>query len=176
MNDELKLPTALDTLPLDKETAEIAQQIISEQDFEKLKDLTKLFNVTAAKKNTLRVIKLSNLLDKVSDQMLERFENQPDMFSNKDLLDYMTVTQNAITRASDSLSRIDETPLIQVNQQKNEINVTVNDGLSNMSRESKTKIVDAVKALLSQARSLDVIENSDTESVIDIEENIHGEN
>ena len=39
------------------------------------------------------VVKLSNLLNKVEDQAIERFERRPDQVSNKELLEYMNVSQ-----------------------------------------------------------------------------------
>ena len=104
----------------DKDIPEIPLVIdlyTDENDIDKVKDLTHLFNLNQAKKNVLRVLKLNSLLDKVSDQMIERFTKQPGAFSNSDLLNYMQVTQSAIDRANKALNLVDETPAIQINQQ-----------------------------------------------------------
>ena len=45
----------------------LAQDILNTDDPKKVKDLTALFNMNQSKKNVLRVLKLSELLDKISD-------------------------------------------------------------------------------------------------------------
>lgn len=150
MNENNNLDNTLDIIPLQQEEAEVAYKIIEERDIDKVKDLAHLFNLNQSKKNLLRVIKLNSLLDKVSDQMIERFEKTPGAFSNKDLLDYMQVTQAAIDRANKSLELIDETPAIQL-QQNNQVNINVVDTLD---RESRERITDAVKAILQRAKSI----------------------
>ena len=45
----------------------LAQDILNTDDPKKVKDLTTLFNMNQSKKNVLRVLKLSELLDKISD-------------------------------------------------------------------------------------------------------------
>lgn len=52
-----------------------------------------------AKKNALRVLKLNDLLDQVSDKMMERFEKRPEEFSHRDLIDYMNTVSTTIERA-----------------------------------------------------------------------------
>lgn len=150
MNENNSLDKTLDIIPLQQEEAEVAHRIIEERDIDKVKDLAHLFNLNQSKKNLLRVIKLNSLLDKVSDQMIERFEKTPGAFSNKDLLDYMQVTQAAIDRANKSLELIDETPAIQL-QQNNQVNINVVDTLD---RESRERITDAVKAILQRAKTI----------------------
>ena len=116
----------LNLIPLDSKTKEIAQKIIDEDSLDKVKDLTHLFNLNQAKKNVLRILKLNTLLDKVSDTMIERFEQTPGQFSNADLLNYMQVTQSAIDRANKSLNMVDESQAITLNQ-VNQVNLNVGD-------------------------------------------------
>lgn len=140
MTDEEK---TVQSIPLDTKTQEIADRIIQEEDADKIRDLTHLFNLNQAKKNVLRVMKLNSLLDKVSDTMIDRFEKRPGEFSNKDLLDYMQVTQNQIDRANKSLDIVKDAPAISFNQ-NNQVNI-IADGLD---RESKGRVADAIKAIL----------------------------
>lgn len=140
---------AVDVIPLDKKTTVLAQEIIDEEDLDRVKSLTTLFNLNQAKKNVLRIIKLNSLLDKVSNQMIERFEKKPGEFSNGDLLEYLTVTQSAIDRAQKSLDLVDDTPAIQL-QQNNQVNINLGDSLD---RESKERVTDAVKAILARIKS-----------------------
>lgn len=155
----------INSIPLDARTAVLAQEIVDEEDLDKVKSYTNLFNLNQAKKNVLRIMKLNSLLDKVSDQMLERFEKKPGEFSNADLLEYFTVTQSAIDRAQKSLDIVDETPAIQL--QQNNVNITLGDSLD---RESKERVTDAVKAILARVKSTP-IDITDEADVIDITPN-----
>ena len=87
-------------IPLDDSSNELAQKIINENDLTTVQNLTHLFNLNQAKKNVLRVIKMSSLLDKITDQITERVERRPGEFSNNDLLNYMNVVQASIDRAN----------------------------------------------------------------------------
>ena len=60
----------------------ILNQIITETDENKTRDLTHLFNANQNKKTMVRVNKLSNLLDTITDQALARFTARPDEISN----------------------------------------------------------------------------------------------
>lgn len=131
---------------LDDQTLTIAKDILAENDLKKVKDLTHLFNLNMSKKNAIRVMTMNGLLDKITDQMVTRFEKHPDNFSNADLLNYLQVTQNAMEKASKSLNLVDETPAIQINH-NNQVNVNILDGLD---RESRERIAAALKAVLSK--------------------------
>lgn len=159
MDDQKFSPQDLvDIIPLEKDSADLAQQIIAEKDISKLKDLTYLFNLNQTKKNVLRVLKLNQLLDKVSDQMLDRFSKREHDFSNSDLLNYMTITQNAIDRANKSLNLVDEAPAIQINTQ-----VNINQVEDTLDRESRNKIAEAIKAIMNRVNASD---NKDISSLI----------
>lgn len=146
----------INMIPIDEETANLANDIISETDFNKTQQMVKLFNLQQAKKNVLRVLKLNSLLDKVSDQMITRFTQRPDEFNNNDLLQYLQVTQSAIDRANKALNLVDEAPAIQINQQVNNINVG-----EPLDRDSKIKIAEAVKAILEKSKQLNVMQSDE---------------
>ena len=160
-NNEIIKP--LDLQPLDNQTKQIAQEILDEQDIERVKDLTNLFNLNAQKRNVMRVIKMNELLDKVTDQVVERFEKRPDNFSNEDLIKYMQVTENAIDRANKNLNLVEETPAIQYLQQNN-VNITIDNGLD---RDARERVMDAVKAFLAQSSHTP----PQDEVVVEIDEN-----
>ena len=141
-----ELSTKLNLAPLDNQTKQIAQQILDEQDVDKVKDLTALFNLNAQKRNVMRVIRMNELLDNVTDRVIERFEKTPDNFSNDDLIKYMQVTEAAIERANKQLNLVDETPAIQL-QQNNQVNVNIIDSLD---RDSRERVADALKAIFSR--------------------------
>lgn len=138
----------INTSAIKKEVEGLAQQIIDEPDVEKTKDLIELFNWNMQKKNALRILKLEGLLDSVSDQMIERFEKRPGEFSNSDLLNYLQTIQTTLDKTSQNLTKADETPKIQL-QQNNQVNVNILDGFD---RESKGRIADAIKAILQDAQ------------------------
>ena len=148
----------LNPQPLDSKNNEIAQKILDAETVEETKDLTALFNLNSQKRNVLRVLKMNNLLDKVTDQIIERFEKNPHLFTNEDLLKYMQVTENAIDRANKNLNMVEETPPIQLLQQ-NQVNININQGLN---RESRQRVIETVQAILNSSQ------NNSTEDVIDI--------
>lgn len=136
----------LNTAPIDSQTAEIAQQILDECDIDKVKDLTNLFNLNAQKRNVIRVLKMNDLLDRVTDQVMTRFERTPDNFSNEDLIKFMQVTENSIDKANKSLSLVEQTPAIQY-QQNNQVNINIG---TELDRESRQRVTDTVQSILSK--------------------------
>lgn len=165
------LPAELDNL--DEETAAAVNAIVSAKTQDELTQGIALFNISQKKKNTAREMALSNLLDDVIKQAAKRFKNRPDEFSNADVLAYMNTTAAQIDRAHKIINEVDERPAIQVNSQKNEINVNIMPGID--SQESKNKVIDTVKAIMSaissnaadQARHEEGIEQNDT-PVVDV--------
>lgn len=141
----ISIDDLISVIPLDNQTAKVTNELIEEQDLDKVKNLTKLFNLNQAKRNAIRVMKLNSLLDKVSDQMIERFDKKPGEFSNKELLDYMSVVQSTIDRANKSIELVDQTPAIIINQQNNQVNI---DNSPVLDRESRMRVVEAVKGIM----------------------------
>lgn len=140
MEEELSLKKISGSELLDAKSEEIVNSIINETDSDKLKNLIAVFNSNQSKKDIVRNNVFSILLDKISMQMLERFEKNPNAFSNKDLIDYLNAIKSAKSGKIDT-ETIDA-PAIQNNTQ---INVTMVDGLN---RESKERVVGAVQAIL----------------------------
>lgn len=152
--DEM-LPAEIDTVPLEEETTKVIGEIVKAKNAEELKSYTDMFSLNMAKKNALRIAKLQNLLDKVNDNAIDRFTNHPDEFSNKEVLDYMKAVQDQITASSKALETVGDKPMIQINNQKNEVNINMDSPMGTFTRESKNKVTDAVKALLSLATASD---------------------
>lgn len=136
---------------LSEESKALIEQIIAETDEQKARDLTSLFNANQNKKTMVRVNKLSDLLDTITDQALARFTARPDEISNKELFDGLKIVQDLIERGQKQVSGAGETPLIQVNQQTNEVNIggTAN----NLSRDSRERVKMAVFGLLNSISS-----------------------
>lgn len=131
---------------LNEESLALISQIIAEKDEQKARDLTYLFNANQNKKTMVRVNKLSDLLDTITDQALARFTSRPDEISNKELFDGLKVVQDLIERGQKQVSGAGETPLIQVNQQTNEVNIGGAPGTLN--RDSRERVKSAVLGLL----------------------------
>lgn len=164
MKDEIVLSNDLNTEPLDSRTQKIAQEILDTEDIDKVKDLTNLFNLNTKKRNVMRVLKMTQLLDSVTDKVIERFEKTPDNFSNEDLLKYMQVTENAIDKANKNLDMVEETPAIQF-QQNNQVNINIDRGLN---RDSRAKVTEAVEAILKKLQNNEqVIEVENIEEIQD---------
>lgn len=125
---------------------ELANQVIAETDIDKTKDLIALFNWNLSKKNVTRILKLNNLFDDVTDQMVKRFQSKPDQFSNSDLLDYMKAVQGAIAGSSKVLDDMEEPP--QIVQNNTQINVNIADTFD---RESRQRILDVINATIANA-------------------------
>jgi hypothetical protein len=161
-------------ISLNEESKELIEKIIAETDASKAKDLTYLFNANQNKKTMVRVNKLSDLLDTITDQALARFTARPDEISNKELFDGLKVVQDLIERGQKQVSGAGETPLIQFNQQNNEVNLG---NSSSLSRDSRERVKAAVLGLLSNLST----ENQSTsvavqEDTLEEGEIIDGEN
>ena len=150
---------------LNKESLALITQIVDETNIEKTKDLTYLFNVNQNKKTMIRVNKLSDLMDVITDQAVQRFSQRPDEISNAELMQSLKTVQDLIERGTKQASGVQETPLIQINQQTNEVNV--GDTGINLGRDSRERVKNAVGALLSsllaQQQATDVVFEDKTE-------------
>lgn len=157
--DENKSLSPIDTTSLDANSKNIAQQILDSTSVEEVQDLTELFNLNTKKKNVVRVLKMNDLLDKVTDQVLDRFNKRPDNFSNEDLIKFMQVTENSLDRASKHVSDIEDLNTITL-QQNNQVNINV---AGELNRDSRAKVADAVSAILKK------LQNSQEPIIIDEE-------
>lgn len=162
--DNNLLPTVT---TLDEKTNAIARQLMDESDSEKVKELTALFNLNAQKRNVVRVMKMSGLLDKVTDQVIERFEKTPNNFSNDELLRYMQAAEASIDKATKSLSAVEETPAIVQNITNNtQLNVISDEGLN---RESRQRVFDAVRMIMGMSEDISTSIEQEDEFEEDIE-------
>lgn len=132
----------LPTLKSGSEELEI--RLLEEDNVDNIKAIIDLFNINIKKKNIIRTSKLNELQDKVYNQIDERITNNANTFSNKDLLEYFKVMQDTINKSDiDSDNVI--TPNIQINQ--NNLNIGVG---TELTRESRQKITDAIKNILNK--------------------------
>lgn len=147
----------VDTSSLNAESLSLINQIIAEQDQQKAKDLTYLFNQNQNKKTIVRVNKLNDLLDVLTDQAMARFTTRPDEISNADLMSGMKLIQDIIERSTKSVNGVAEQPLIQINSQHNEVNVGTGE-TDKLGRDSRERVKNAVLGLLKGLADSNVIE------------------
>lgn len=143
--------------PLDANIDNLVKDVINETDIAKTKDLVALFNWNISKKNVVRVQKLNDLFDNVTDQMAKRFETKPDQFSNDDLLNYMKAVQGAIDSSNKILENVEEPPP-QIIQNNTQININ---GVEKFDRESRARILAAIQATLAAAQTPELAEYED---------------
>jgi hypothetical protein len=165
---ETQLIKQLNTGQIDTQTTEIAQQILDENDVDKVKDLTNLFNLNAQKRNVVRVLKMHDLLDRVTDQVMTRFEKTPDNFSNEDLIKFMQVTENSIEKANKTLSQVEQTPAIQY-QQNNQVNINIGNELDRESRQRVTNTVQAILSKLGGKGEIPIITEDEEGDIVNVE-------
>lgn len=134
---------------------ELIDQLMTEDDIEKSKEMINLFNINIAKKNTLRVAKVDELLDKVNDEALKRVTERPDEINDKDLLSYMNAAQNQIDRSMDTINSINDVPAINLTQD-NSVNININQ--PELSKESRDRILNAVKKFMEINNGPEVID------------------
>ncbi len=149
-------PKELSVVDKSKELADI---IMKENNVDKVKDLTALFNLNQQKKNILRILKFDGLLDSISDQMEERFAKRANEFSNSDLVEYLKAIQQAMEKTQKNVDTVSEMPPIQVNQQNN-VNIEINDSIGSLDADEKERISDAIKAILGRMSKDDNKENT----------------
>ena len=148
---------------LQSNSQDVVNEIITNDDPAKMQDLMQLFNLNMMKKNIMRRLKLENLLDYVSDSMLERFEKRPDEMSNKDLIDFMNSINSAIEKNHKNIQTTDSVPQISINnQQNNQVNITIQDD-SVLPRESRERVLDFIQNVLNTANNqeIDTVLNSE---------------
>ena len=94
----------------------------------------------------IRIDKLSGLQDNLVDQLVRRIAEKPDQISNKELMDGLKIVQDIIERGQKQVEGVEQTPLIQINQQTNSVNI--GDTSTNLNRESREKVKNVVLSLL----------------------------
>lgn len=149
---------------LNEESRALIDRIIAETDEQRARDLTHLFNANQNKKTMVRVNKLSDLLDTITDQALTRFTARPDEISNKELFDGLKIVQDLIERGQKQVSGAGETPLIQINQQTNEVNV--GNTTNTLNRDSRERVKAAVLGLLDSITTSQAVASQDDELVV----------
>lgn len=163
-----KLPVTVESMTEQTLATEqqVVKDIVAAPNKEELEKQFQLFNMNQVKKNALRIIKLNDLLTKVEDQALERFEKRPDQVSNKELLDYMNAVSNQIEKAQNFSKETLSTEVggIKIKQEKTEVNINVAPVLD---RNEKDRVVDVISVLLNQMKKP---QSNASDEVVEVEE------
>lgn len=146
MSDESKDLLNVAQATIDTNVAKVVKDIAEADDYGKVKDLTNLFNLAQAKKNVVRVATYGELLDTIGAEMLERIAKYPEGFSNDELVKYLNAVSGVVEKANGQVLQLNEVPPIQLNQQNNTVNLNV--GTDTLDRESRERILNAVKAFM----------------------------
>ena len=145
-------------IKLTTDSKDIEKYILEEENLDDLNDIVKLFNISLKKKDLLRNSKLSEVQDKIVEQIISRVSDQPNDFSNDDLLKYYKTIQDTLNKMDGSLDNV-KVPTIQLNQQ-------INVAQEEFDRESRKRIIDTVNQILSSAKE----SSQDIKDIIDLSE------
>lgn len=138
---------------LQKKQENIAQSIAEEDNIDKVRDLTQLFNLNSAKKSVVRATKYNELLDYLTDEMELRVKNGAAAMDNDDLLRYLNAVQNVLDKSEKSAAQVDEVKIVPI--QNNQININI---VPEMDRDSRLRVIQAAQALLNKVNKNNVIE------------------
>lgn len=133
---------------LNEEAQKLVNQLASERDFKKTQEITQKFNDIQYKKNLARVLQLSEVQDKFTEQIYQRILTRPDEISNKEMLDGMKVIQDLMERSQKQTPDINDVNLIQINNPEI-TEVGISTASNNLSRDSRERVKNAVQGLLS---------------------------
>ena len=155
----------IDTLGLNAESLDLLNQLIAEQDVNKAKDLTYLFNINQNKKTMVRLDSLSSLQDKLVGLLAKRVTERPDEISNQEVMQALKIIQDIMDKGLKQVTGTEQAPLIQINQQDNSVNV--GKGINNAPRESRERVKNAVLNLLDSLNAPSNKESEEESEVVD---------
>lgn len=134
-----------------KTNDDLVNQLMVTTDSSDIEEIINLFNFNMKKKNILRVNTYNNLLDKITDEVVNRFENHSDEFSNKELLDYLNSIQSFAYNKQ--VSNDVSVPSITLNT----INMTNNiNNIDSIDIDSRKRIQDAIQKIINNNSTITV--------------------
>ena len=128
----------------------VVEQINKEGDIEKIKDLTKLFNVAMMKKEINRAERQSDILDYALEVVNEKLMSGE--VSDKALGTYIKVLQDNINNARKMTTEEPITPITYNHQE-----ITINNGDA-LTKEERDNVIDFIQKVLTQSKSEDIID------------------
>lgn len=166
----------VEPISLKSSSDEIVDRIAKADSIDELKELTKLFHLSLAKKEAARALTQSDLVDLLMAQAKERITKRADELSNKDVLDYMTALQTSIDKSSKALEdKIVEAPPLTLNQTNQEININIGSGKSVViDDESRARILEVIEAISKGTNQQKTIQETSNEVIV-VENDSKGE-
>lgn len=132
---------------LQPNTVDITQIDVMPPD--KIKEAINLFNLTQAKKSAIRVDTYNNVMDLISNEVLDRFMNADmEQIQTGALLNVLQTISAVKEKETRNIQQVSEEPAIQLNQN---INISVEKKEPLLPRDSKEKVIDAVKRFLAMS-------------------------
>ena len=128
----------------------VVKQINEEGDIEKIKDLTKLFNVAMMKKEINRAERQSDILDYALEVINEKLLSGE--VSDKALGTYVKVLQDNINNVRKMTTEEPITPITYNHQE-----ITINNGDA-LTKEERDNVIDFIQKVLTQSKSEDIID------------------
>lgn len=156
--------TKVDDSQLTEATHGLVQDIMAEDDPQKLQELYDKFTISQSKKDFLSSLVYNQTIDKTVERVFERVDRFSDNLSTKDLLDIIRVMSDERMKARKSYKPDSDKPLIQVNSVRNNVNVTANPDA--LSRESKERVMNIIKDII--GKDMNWESNSINDSTIDL--------
>lgn len=126
---------------------------------DKIKEAINLFNLSQAKKSAIRVDTYNNVMDLISNEVLDRFMNA-DMgtINTVALLNVLQTISSVKEKESKNIQQLSEEPAIQVNSN---INISVESKEPLLPRDSKEKVIDTIKKILAMSKEqADVVDTT----------------
>lgn len=142
---------------------ELETKILEADDINELNSIINLFNLNIQKQNIIRNSKLSQLQDRLAEEMSDRIQNQSVAFTNQDLLTYFKTIQDTLTKSDNTLDKID-VPAIQFNQHN--VNINVNNA-NTLNRDSRRKVLEAITTMLSSNDNVIDMASDDAQEIIE---------
>lgn len=134
-----------------KTNDDLVNQLMVTTDSSDIEEIINLFNFNMKKKNILRVNTYNNLLDRITDEVVDRFEHHSDEFSNKELLDYLNSIQSFAYNKQ--VSNDVSVPSITLNT----INMTNNiNNIDSIGIDSRKRIQDAIQKIINNNSTITV--------------------
>ena len=133
---------------LNKSLTKLEKQLVKEDNLDDINRIVELFNVNLQKKNIIRSAKLSDVQDKVVDQILQRINLEPEEFSNEDLIKYHKIIQETLDKTDTTMDNV-KIPTIQINQQVNVDKIMFDS-------DSRKRILAAVHDILDTENAIDL--------------------
>lgn len=133
-------------------TDDLEKQLLEETNTDTINHIVELFNLNLQKKNIIRSAKLSDVQDKVVNQITQRIDLEPESFSNDDLIKYHKILQETLTKTDTTLDNV-KMPAIQINQQFNVDKMQFDS-------DSRKRILSAVQEILNSQHE-DTIESEE---------------